>query len=558
MTSGGRFTFLVAGEAGHGVRRAGSVAADFFGELGRYTFQMDDYQSLIRGGQNFGVVTSSPSPVYSHYMRSDLVVALDERSYHSHVNHVAPGGVLVYNSDAVKDAAAPAVGLQMSTLASGYSQPALRLGVGAVVVLLTAVGLSRDEVAAFVRLKYERDADGNVAYGLAIHDAIAGTLHGRFALAPGDAPTTMLTGNEAIGLGMYAGGLDIYFAYPMTPSSSILHFLASKAEELGIAVVHPENEIAVMNMAIGAASVGARAAVGSSGGGLALMEEGMSLAGMSETPVLCILSSRPGPSTGVPTYTAQGDLFFALNQGHGEFPRIVASPGTVSEAYEIAAQLMGLAWAFQTPAILLTEKHLSESRMTVDIPETLPEIAAPVLGRGGVKYRRYENTRNGISPLAFAPSHGLVKWTSYEHDETGITTEDAGTIALMQQKRLRKRESLVQTLRGMKTVNRFGSGGRTIVTYGSTTMSVLEAVACGGLDVTVLQPMYLEPFPVWEFDDVVKDGVIVVEQSCAGQLAMLLRQTCGLEVTGSVTQCDGRPFDPEDLATRLKEVLADG
>ncbi len=558
MTSAGRFTFLVAGEAGHGVRRAGNVAADFFGGLGRYTFQMDDYQSLIRGGQNFGVVTSSPSPVYSHYMRSDLVVALDARSYHCHVNHVAPGGVLVYNSDAVKDAAAPAVGLQMSTLASGYSQPALRLGVGAVVVLLTAVGLSRDEVAAFVGLKYERDAESNVAYGLAVFDGIAGTLHGRFPLAPGDAPATMLAGNEAIGLGMYAGGLDIYFAYPMTPSSSILHFLASKAEELGITVVHPESEIAVMNMAIGAASVGARAAVGSSGGGLALMEEGMSLAGMSETPVLCILSSRPGPSTGVPTYTAQGDLFFALNQGHGEFPRIVASPGTVSEAYEMAAQLMGLAWAFQTPAILLTEKHLSESRMTVDIPETLPEIVAPVLGRGGVKYRRYENTRNGVSPLAFAPSNGFVKWTSYEHDETGITTEEAGKITLMQQKRLRKRESLVRTLRGMKTVNRFGSGGKTIVTYGSTTMSVLEAVACGGLDVTVLQPLYLEPFPVWEFGDVVKDGVIVVEQSCAGQLAMLLRRTCGLEVTGSVTQCDGRPFDPEDLATRLKEVLADG
>ncbi len=200
------------------VRRAGSVAADFFGEWAGIRSRWTTIRASFVGARTSGRYLV-PSPVYSHYMRSDLVVALMSGSYHSHVNHVAPGGVLVYNSDAVKDAAAPAVGLQMSTLASGYSQPALRLGVGAVVVLLTAVGLSRDEVAAFVGLKYERDAESNVAYGLAVFDGIAGTLHGRFPLAPGDAPATMLAGNEAIGLGMYAGGLDIYFAYPMTPSS---------------------------------------------------------------------------------------------------------------------------------------------------------------------------------------------------------------------------------------------------------------------------------------------------------------------------------------------------
>ena len=554
----GRFTFIVAGEAGHGVRRAGIVAADLCGERGRYVFQMDDYQSLIRGGQNFSVVTSAPQPVLSQYLHADLVVALDRRSYELHRGHVSRGGAIVYNSDAVPEAGVEGVGLPLSELAKGYSQPALRLGVGAVVVFLVAVGLSRDEVAGYVRRKYPRDAENNVAYALSVYDVAAGRLAARHVLEKGEAPATMLTGNEAIGLGMYAGGLDMYFSYPMTPSSSILHFLAGRARDFGIAVVHPESEIAVMNMAIGAASMGVRTAVGSSGGGLALMEEAMSLAGMSETPVLCVLSSRPGPSTGVPTYTAQGDLSFALNQGHGEFPRIVASPGTADEAYGLAAELMGLAWAFQTPAILLTEKHLSESRMTVSAPSAPPVAHRAKQRRGKGEYGRYAITRDGVSPLSFAPSEQLVKWTSYEHDENGITTEDAGMISRMQEKRLRKRETLVAALQRMKTVNRHGDRGPAILTYGSTTMSVREALAYGGIEAEVVQPVYLEPFPAWELGDLSARQVVVVEQSCAAQMAGLLRRNTGADVRASVTRYDGRPFDPEDLARRLKEVLKHG
>jgi 2-oxoglutarate ferredoxin oxidoreductase subunit alpha len=558
MSDRERFTFLVAGEAGHGVRLAGTIAADLAGEMGRYAFQMDDYQSLIRGGHNFSVVTSSPQPVLSQSIHADLVVALDKRSHVVHQNHLSMDGTLVYNSDAVSEAPGSAIGLPLSTLAKGYTRAALRLGVASVAVLLAAVGFSREEAAGFIRRKYPRDVENNVTYGLSVYDAASERVMGRYTLAKGQAPATMLTGNEAISLGAYAGGLDMFFAYPMTPSSSILHYLASKADDFGIAVMHPESEIAVMNMAIGAASVGARVAVGSSGGGMALMEEGMSLAGMSETPVLCVLSSRPGPSTGVPTYTAQGDLSFALNQGHGEFPRIVASPGTAAEAFELAAELMGLAWAFQTPAILLTEKHLSESRMTTPLPEALPDVPQPVMHRGRKAYRRYENTDSGVSPLKFAPSAALIKWTSYEHDESGITTEDAGTIARMHEKRLRKRRSLIESLHGMRTVNRFGSGKKVIVTYGSTTMSVREAVSFGGLEVQVVQPVYLEPFPEWELQDLAGTEVVVVEQSCAGQLAALLERRAGVRIRGAVTQYDGRPFDPEDLAARLKEVLADG
>jgi 2-oxoglutarate ferredoxin oxidoreductase subunit alpha len=273
MNDGNRFTFLVGGEAGHGVRRAGAVAAELFGELGRYAFEYDDYQSLIRGGHNFSVVTSSVQPVLSQYIHADVVVALDARSYRLHSDHIAPSGLVVYNNDAVKDARPDDIGLPLSTLAKGYTLPGLRLGVGSVAVLMAACGFDRDRTAEFIRRKYQRDADSNVSYGLSVYDVALPAVGGRYRLAKGKAPARMLTGNEAIGLGAYAGGLDMYFAYPMTPASSILHFLAANAGEFGIAVVHPESELAVVNMAIGAAAAGARVAVGSSGGGFALMEE---------------------------------------------------------------------------------------------------------------------------------------------------------------------------------------------------------------------------------------------------------------------------------------------
>ena len=548
------FTFLVGGEAGHGVRRAGIVAADLFGEWGRYVFQMDDYQSLIRGGHNFSVVSSSTAPVLSQYMKADLVVALDARSIEKHREHLSSDGILVYNSDAAGEASSDAIGLPLSSLAKGYTHAELRLGVGAVSVLAARVGITRSALEEFIRLKYERDAEGNVSYSLSVFDQAVKSIRAT-QLERGDAPATLLTGNEAIALGAYAGGLDVYFAYPMTPASSVLHYLAAHAADFGIAVVHPESEIAVMNMAIGAASVGARTAVGSSGGGVALMEEAMSLAGMSETPIMCVLSSRPGPSTGVPTYTAQADLSFALNQGHGEFPRIVASPGTVEEAYQIAGELMTLSWAFQSPSILLVEKHLSESRMTVRIAENVPVMPHPVMDVEAQDYSRYVDTPSGVSPLRFAPSDAVVKWTSYEHDENGISTEDPDMVCVMQEKRRRKRDSVVEHLKEMSCVNRFGETGPLIVTYGSTTMSVLEALASGDVAARVVQPVYLEPFPEWEFAAFDGEEAIVVEQSCDAQFAELLRRRTGLKVVASILQYDGRPFDPEDLARRLKEVL---
>jgi len=502
------FTFLVGGKAGEGVKKTGAVAASMFTKMGRHSFLMDDYQSLIRGGHNFTVVSTATRPVYSHHMRADVVVALDKRSYDEHAGHLKQNGLLVYNSDTIDKARG--VGLPLTTEAKKYPNPSLRLGVGAVTALAVSVGLRKSALKQLISDEYKRDVEENSAYSMSIYDAAQETMFGRFKLENGDSHLPMINGNQSIAMGSLAGGLDVYFAYPMTPTSGILHFLAALDRELGVVAVQPESELAVINMAIGSAFAGARTMVGTSAGGLALMEEAFSFAGMVEAPVLCVLGTRPGPSTGLATYTEQCDLSFALHQGHGEFPRIVASPGSIEEAFYLTSEMLDLVWRFQTPGILLTEKHLTESEMSVDIDVERTAWPQPMMFQEG-SYRRYMDTETGVSPLLFPPSIQMIKWNSNEHDEMGITTEDPVLTVKMHDKRRRKGEALVHHLKNARTVNIHGDGDLVIFTYGSTTMSVLEALSVSGIGATVVQPVYLEPLPIWELEQFRGRKALVVE-----------------------------------------------
>ncbi|MBU7014402.1 MAG: 2-oxoacid:acceptor oxidoreductase family protein [Theionarchaea archaeon] len=545
------FTYLVGGRAGEGVKKAGTVAMSIFTRMGRASFEMDDYPSLIRGGHNFSVVSTAADTITSHYMEADLMVLHDERSYLEHQSHVKPTGVVVYNSDEVGEGAR-GIGIPMKSEAKKYPpNPELRMGVGSVTVLAAAIGMPVNQAEEIIKKEYPRDREKNADYARAIYELIPSEVLGKFHLEKGTHQSSALTGNQAAALGAYSAGLDMYFAYPMTPSTSILHFLAAHMSDLQVVAIHPENEIAVANMAVGAAFAGAKTMVGSSGGGLALMEETYSLAGMVEAPVVFVLSSRSGPSTGVPTYTDQGDLEFAVNQGHGEFPRIVVAPGSVEEAYYKAAELLLLVWRFQTPGTLVLDRHLSESSHTVNID---PEKAvwADFISHDSGEYRRYEVTETGISPLLFPPSSELIKWNSYEHDEFGITSDKAEKIVAMHDKRKKKLSKLHEYLKTIKTVNVYNPGHPVIMTYGSTTMSVLEALRAGDIDATVVQPVYLRPFPVWEFTGY--DRAVVVEQSSTGQFATLLKEKAQVDSL-VIAKYDGRPFDPQNLALAIKEAV---
>ena len=546
------FTFIVGGKAGEGVKKTGAVAAQMFIDMKRQVFQMDDYMSLIRGGHNFSVVSTATRWISNHYMRAELIVNLDERSYDNHKDELADGGILIFNSDVHE--ASEGIGVPITSEAKGYKNAELMHGLAGVAVLASALGMSQSDLNNIIKQEYPGDNKANIEYAGKIYDRLNPQIGGKFSLDSGDTARPIMTGNEAISMGAIAGGLDIYYGYPMTPASTILHFLADHADEFGLAVIHPESELAVINMAIGSTVTGARAMVGSSGGGVALMSEAFSLAGMSEAPILTVWSVRSGPSTGVPTYTEQADLNYALHIGHGEYPRIVASPSSMVEAFTLTAEMLDLVWKFQTPGILLTEKHLSESRMTVDLDLEAAKWAEPKMHTEG-EYKRYLDTDDGISPLLFPPSEELIKWNSYEHDEMGITTEVAEKITKMHDKRYKKQASLETYLKDLTTVNVFGDAGPKIMTYGSTTMSVLEALEYGGMEATVVQPVYLSPLPVWILDDYQDDTIITVEQSLAAQFTTLLKDKVGIKPKATIKKYDGRPFDPIELASKLKVVM---
>ncbi len=547
------FTYLIAGKAGEGTKKAGIVAANFFASLKRNVFQMNDYPSLIRGGHNFSIVSSSLRKIYSHYMKADLAVLLDKRSIDVHQNHLKENGFFVHDSSlGVQE---HGIGIPILSAAKKYSDPNQILGVVGIATLTAAVACDRSILDSIIQKEYHRGVQDNLNFAHEIYDLVFEKIPEQFIIQEGTETHPILTGAETIGLGASGAGLDLYFAYPMTPSTPILHFLTSQGKKLGVQTIQPENEIAVANMAIGATFTGARSMVGTSGGGFCLMQEAFSLAGMSEAPVLFFLGQRPGPSTGVPTYTEQGELLYSLYPGQGEFPRIVASPGSIEEAFYLSGELLHLAWYFQTPVILLSEKHLTESSMNVDLqPDKIREVD-PLIHSNG-EYQRYRKTDSGISPLLFPPSKKLIKWTSYEHDENGYTTEEADAIAQMHVKRRTKQESLVQYLKeNIRTVNEYGSGQPFIFTFGSTTMTVREAAVYAGLHCSIIQPIYLQPFPTWHLQKYSGQAAIVVEQNSMGQLEQLLREKCGINPITSIRQFDGRPFDPELLAEQLKQVM---
>ncbi|MHA1985427.1 MAG: 2-oxoacid:acceptor oxidoreductase subunit alpha [Promethearchaeota archaeon] len=547
------FTFIVGGKAGEGVKKAGSVAAHIFSSMGRHVFQMDDYMSLIRGGHNFAVVSTSSHWISSHYMNANLIVNFDKRSCETHMNDVAEDGIIIFNSDEQEDV--EGIGIPLTSEAEKYPMKSLMYGVGAVAILASTIGFKKDEMNQAIRSQYPRGIEDNISFANTIYDMVQTGCQSKFPLEKGYKERKIISGNQSICLGALAGGLDVYFAYPMTPASTILHFLAKQAENFGLAVVHAESEIAVINMAIGSAFTGAKSMVGTSGGGFALMTEGFSLAGITETPLLVVLSQRPGPATGVPTYTEQADLSFALSAGHGDFLRILASPSTVEEAYYLTSEMLELVWKFQTPGILLTDKHLSESNMTVDIDIERASWAEPKMYSGSY-YKRYLNSDDGISPMLFPPSKEVIKWNSYEHDEFGITTENADVISLMHDKRYKKETTLIEYLKGKETVNIIrGEHPTNIFAFGSTYMSVLEALKYGNINPSAIQPIYLNPLPVWELEDFKNQDNIVVEQSISGQFTALLKEKGGLNIKHTIKRYDGRPFDPIKLSKKIKEVL---
>ena len=548
------YSILVGGEAGQGSRKAGLVIAKLFNQLGYRIFIYDDYQSLIRGGHNFSQIRAAEKDVLSHRQKIDFLLALDENTIEQHQNDLDEKGVLIFNSDRIQSKQGIGLPIEKITKELGgipiMANTALIAGFGKI------IGLDWQIIEDVLRKEISKGIDLNLKIAKQIYQQ----TESRSKIEKIDnKPGLLLTGNEAIALGAVKAGLDIYFAYPMTPASGLLHYLAEHQKDFNIAVSQLENEITVINTAIGAAYAGARAMVGTSGGGFALMTEGISLAAQSETPIVVVESQRPGPATGVPTYTGQADLLFCLSAGHGDFIRFVIAPGDAEECFFWAGKILNLAWQYQTPAILLVDKEISESTFCLD-KNILDKMKCelPLLWDGKEDYKRYKDTKDGISPLAFPGQAKVVsKATSYEHDEFGITIEeDEEEIKKMVDKRLRKFQKMREEVDKMEAVKIYGNknSDKAIIVWGSTKGPAKEAAE--KLDIKMIQPIIIEPFPSKQMEQALKGvkKIISIETNALAQMEKVLNCQ-GIKIDDRILKYDGRPFLPEEIYEKLRNKL---
>ena len=547
---------LIGGKAGDGINSAGLTIAHLFNHLGYRVYMYFDYPSLIKGGHNFAIVRASDHKVGAHRETADFVLALNNDTIAFHTGLMRPDTEIIYDAgNATKGTGTPvAVG---EILTREHAPPIM--GNSAIIgAFAKTAGIEWSVLEEVFGRHLPKETQKNLSVARMAYD-VAQIKRVVPVIGPGQLP--VITGNEAMGLGLIDGGMDAYISYPMTPTSNLLHFLAEQAPHLPVTVVHPENEIGVIIMALGFAYAGKKAVVGTSGGGFCLMTEGLSFAGQAEIPVVIVVGQRTGPSTGLPTYTGQSELHFVLHAGQGEFPRLVIAPGDAEESYTWSSLAVQLAWKYQVPAIILGDKTLNEGTYSFDIKELEgyhidPEIPHEAVVTGS-EYLRYRVSGSGVSPMPVPGTPGaVVKVSSYTHDEAGISTEDAGIAVLMAEKRMKKGRLLLEEINHLEAVRTYGDKGSPValLVWGSN-----KGVACevaGLLGLRVIQPVVLSPFPL----DQVKaalSGVkrlVSVEDNMDGQLAALLARH-GISVDDQVLKYDGRPFSVGELHEKVREVL---
>lgn len=604
----------IGGDAGQGVESSGAGFCKVLARAGLHVFAAQDYRSRIRGGHNFYQIRAATRPVFAQRTPPDLLVALTAETIDVHLDQLPPGAGVIYEESlrvheriqyrldaprlAARDLRLMPVPLVKTAADHGSRVMTNTAAIGA---LAGVTGFPLDGIAGVMRENFAAKGtaivDANLAVAAAAH-RVARERYGDFAprMPQGDGRRRMLIhGNHAFALGALAGGCRFVAAYPMTPATSIIEYLASVAAEHGVVTKHAEDEIAAVCMAIGAAHVGARAMTATSGGGFSLMTEALGLAGMTETPLVVVDAQRGGPSTGLPTRTEQADLLFALHASQGEFPRVVLAPGTIAECFEAGWRAFNLAERYQCPVIVLTDLFLAGSLQTIE-PEAFDVDAVPIergalLAAGAAKgtaggerraaatdgsegkamprhtweagaYPRFALTDSGISPRPLpGDPRAVFAVPSDEHTEDGHITEEIHTRVRMMRKRMRKEETALRE--DVRPPRCFGpeQPALTLVCWGSTTGAAREAAArltAGGRPAAVLQFHDLWPFPA-EAAAAALDGAgltIGIEQNYTGQLGRLIRMMTGRALDRRILAYDGRPFSPQEILAAVNRALA--
>jgi len=577
-------TIGIAGAAGDGLDRTGETLARTAARLGLHLYTYNSYQSLIRGGHTWLRLRLSEEKVDNHGDHLNVLIALNQDSLERHAAEVEPGGAILFNVAKFKcDPSLVPEGVSLVPLPvpklieSLGKLPPVMQNVVALGALLRLIGFDIEVMVETLSETFRKKGTEIIAQNV-------GALRAGYDFAASESPSLgcewsftrkrrpVVTGNLMIALGAVAAGCKFYSAYPMSPASFILHWLAAHSEQCGVLVKQAEDELAVVNLAIGAGHAGVRAMCATSGGGFALMTEAIGMAGMIETPVVIVNVQRGGPSTGIPTKTEQGDLNQAVGASQGDYPRVIIAPRDAIDCYNTAIESFNLAEAFQLPVIIISDLLLGEHRSTIDLDSISPDVpiergewVTELPAQSSDGYKRYALTASGISPRARPGRDGLIHVSATDdHDEQGALISDEHTNAAirrkMHEKRMRKMESVRARLKA-PVLEGADNAEVTLIGWGSTWSVIQEAAAAltnQGLATNQLHFKYIHPFHEVEAKNILQSckRTIVVENNFTGQFARHLRAETGFNVDHVITRYDGEPFEPAYITRRVKALLA--
>lgn len=572
----------IGGQAGYGIMSTGAILGKACSRGGLYVCCDIQYPSLIRGGHNSYLLRVSEEEIFSFNKNVDLLVALNRETIDLHKDKLTKGSAIIYDGDIVKctkkeiskDIFLAAVPL--SKIANEHGGEVMRntVSLGAVIAI---TGYDFQLLAGVINEifadKGKTVIEQNINAAKAGYNYLKKNFKGKFQykIKPLEKPRKrmFISGNEATALGAIKAGCKFFAMYPMTPASTILHYMAAKEREYNMVVRQPEDELAVMNMAIGAAHAGVRSMVATSGGGFCLMVEALGMAAMTETPVVIVEGQRAGPSTGLATHTEQGDLKFVLNASQGEFLRVVIAPGDESECFYKTAEAFNLAEKYQIPVIILSDKHLGEipnacsvfdqKEIKIERGKILSEKEVKKIGAKDF-FKRYAFSKDGVSPRVLPGTKGgMFVACSYEHDEYGNLAEDEKTRNMMVNRRFLKLEHIRKELPKPEIIGS-KNADVTIIGWGSTKRAILEAMKMlekDGVKANYLQVVYMKPFHSEEIAKIIKSSkqILLVENNKTSQLADVIRENTGLDIINRLNKYSGRPFYPEEIVEKVEVIL---
>lgn len=574
MTDTQRIVIKVGGESGQGINSVGEITSEALKDAGFHIFAYREYPSLIRGGVASYQVEFAGKSISAPSQKCNILVCVSRRALHTYIQDVAPGGIVLHSIEHAQFSHEEETYIAEHDITVAYLNAArIAIDKGGKSLLANTVLLGviwqllgldlkiLEEVVVEVFGKKEHLLQANkqcLKAGYEHRLEAVEPIQVAFSPKENWSDSMIMTGNHAIGLGAISAGVRAFYAYPMTPSSSILKFLADTYKHSGMLVKQAEDEITAAQMALGSMAMGTRALTATSGGGFDLMTETVSLAGITEIPFVCVVAQRPGPATGLPTWTAAGDLNLAIYAGHGEYPRMVIAASDVASAYRVIQHAMNFAEVFQIPVIVLTEKQIAESLYNIDGIGDVLEIERGLLTAHDADLTnalRYELTDSGISPRWNPGEVGAdYDLNSDEHLEDGSLTEDAVPAQAMMDKRARKMEGILAKMPEPELYG-YEHASVTFVGWGSPKTAVLDVIDLG-FDCNYLHFEFVYPLKTEKLKKVLKNAkkTVLIEQNAMGQLGNLITQKTRHVFDERLLKYNGRPFFIEEIISFLERM----